>query len=209
MSEVQAEPEIKVEWDPERYEESMAAIQAWAPEGVGVELDRSSLLFDHPRRSLCRNYRFKSSGLLTCQYEIKQGLIVLLNKDPYLQAIKNDEAVSVKISRLFAWELCQEQIESLELKSSFIVEFSLLAGKVIHCKWLNGLNQLTSLNLSGCNSLIDISTLSELQQLTSLNLRVYNSLVDISILSGLTQLTSLYLERCESLVDIHALSELT
>ena len=33
------EPEIKVEWDPERYEESMAAIEAWAPEGVWVRLE--------------------------------------------------------------------------------------------------------------------------------------------------------------------------
>ena len=32
------EQEVKVEWDPERHEESMAAILAWVPKGVKLGL---------------------------------------------------------------------------------------------------------------------------------------------------------------------------
>ena len=41
------EQEVKVEWDPERYEESMAAIRAWVPERVKVELIRNKLIVEY------------------------------------------------------------------------------------------------------------------------------------------------------------------
>jgi Leucine-rich repeat (LRR) protein len=74
---------------------------------------------------------------------------------------------------------------------------------------LAGLSSLASLNLSWCKSLVDISALSSLNSLTSLNLSSCKSLVDVSALSGLSSLTSLSLSRCESLADISALSGLS
>jgi Leucine-rich repeat (LRR) protein len=74
---------------------------------------------------------------------------------------------------------------------------------------LSGLSSLTSLNLSWCESLFDISALSGLSNLTSLNLSWCESMVELSALSGLSSLSSLWLSRCESLVELSALSGLS
>jgi Leucine-rich repeat (LRR) protein len=83
------------------------------------------------------------------------------------------------------------------------------------CVWLtdlsplSGLSQLTSLDLSDCESLTFLSELSGLIRLTSLNLYGCSSLVDLSGLSGLSQLTSLNLSGCKSLTDLSPLSGLS
>jgi len=74
---------------------------------------------------------------------------------------------------------------------------------------LSRLENITHLNLLGCNSLTDISPLSGLTNLTSLRLAGSKSLSDISPLSGLTNLTSLRLAGSKSLSDISPLSGLT
>jgi internalin A len=74
---------------------------------------------------------------------------------------------------------------------------------------LRGLVGLTSLDLSGCERLSDVSALSGLTALTSLNLSSCEQLLDVSALSGLTALTSLKLIGCEQLSDVSALSGLT
>jgi Leucine-rich repeat (LRR) protein len=74
---------------------------------------------------------------------------------------------------------------------------------------LGSLTQLTSLNLSSCESLSDLSGLGSLTQLTSLNLSSCESLSDLSGLGSLPQLTSLNLSWCKSLSDVSALGSLT
>ena len=74
---------------------------------------------------------------------------------------------------------------------------------------LSFLTGLTSLNLSKCGALTDVSGLSGLTGLTSLNLISCGALTDVSGLSGLTRLTSLNLTACEALTDVSVLSGLT
>ena len=68
---------------------------------------------------------------------------------------------------------------------------------------------MTSLNLSGCEALEDVSELIDLPGLNSLELSKCYALHDVSGLSVLTGLTSLVLNRCTALVDLSGLSGLT
>ena len=74
---------------------------------------------------------------------------------------------------------------------------------------LSFLTGLTSLNLSKCGALTDVSGLSGLTGLTSLNLSSCEALTDVSVLSGLTGLTSLNLSWCRAVTDVSGLSGLT
>ena len=105
------EQEVKVEWDPERYEESMAAIRDWVPKGVEVQLLESQVLIGNPNIRLGQDYPFACSGTLSCQYEINQGLIFLFSGEPYLQAIKEDGLVWPNhVSDLLQWESSLPQL---------------------------------------------------------------------------------------------------
>ena len=71
------------------------------------------------------------------------------------------------------------------------------------------LPNLTSLNLSQCKSLTDLSLIANFTQLTSLNLDECKSLTDLSPVANLTQLTNLDLLSCESLTDLSPVANLT
>ncbi|VTR93217.1 leucine-rich repeat : Leucine-rich repeat protein, putative OS=Trypanosoma vivax (strain Y486) GN=TvY486_0039050 PE=4 SV=1: Pkinase: LRR_4: LRR_4: LRR_4: LRR_4: LRR_4 [Gemmata massiliana] len=73
---------------------------------------------------------------------------------------------------------------------------------------LSGLTALTSLDLSNCRGVADFSPLSGLTALTSLDLGFCNRAMDLSPLSGLTALTSLYLNS-NRIADLSPLSGLT
>jgi Leucine-rich repeat (LRR) protein len=100
----------------------------------------------------------------------------------------------------------QEMIAKLPYDLSVL---SLAGVKVNAVPSLSGLSSLTSLDLSRCRSLVDISALSGLSSLTRLDLSLCKSLTDISALSALTSLNRLNLSECESLADISALSGLS
>jgi hypothetical protein len=71
------------------------------------------------------------------------------------------------------------------------------------------MKKLNSLNLSGCDSLSDITPLENLTQLSSLDLSVCCSLSSINSLKKMTKLNSLNLYYCQSLFDIRSLENLT
>ncbi|MDQ8159194.1 MAG: leucine-rich repeat domain-containing protein [Gemmatimonadota bacterium] len=73
---------------------------------------------------------------------------------------------------------------------------------------LQGLDALTSLDLSGSASLTDLTGLGNLPALTSLDLSNNDSLTDLTGLGNLPALTSLNLPRCESLTDLTGLRDL-
>ena len=74
---------------------------------------------------------------------------------------------------------------------------------------LGNLTRLTSLDLSCCELISDVSVLGNLTQLISLDLSRCELISDVSALGSLTQLTSLDLTGCGSLSDVSALGSLT
>ena len=82
-------------------------------------------------------------------------------------------------------------------------------GQLTDVSVLAGLTALTSLDLSGCGQLTDVSVLAGLTALTSLDLSGCGQLTDVSVLAGLTALTSLNLSGCEQLTDVSGLAGLT
>jgi len=74
---------------------------------------------------------------------------------------------------------------------------------------LNGLTNLTELELWSCPSLTNVHGLSGLTNLTNLYLTCCSSLTNIDALNGLTNLTNLDLAGCSSLTNMDALSGLT
>jgi len=73
---------------------------------------------------------------------------------------------------------------------------------------LSGLINSRTLDLNGCRSLTDISSLAGLSNLQTLDLSGCRSLAYISSLSGLSNLRSLDLSGCELLIDISSLAGL-
>ncbi len=71
---------------------------------------------------------------------------------------------------------------------------------------LKGLISLTSLDLSGCAQLSDLSPLGQLFTLKSINLSMCEQVFDLSPLSNLTVLTSLNLSWCRKLTDLNPLA---
>jgi len=74
---------------------------------------------------------------------------------------------------------------------------------------LANLTQLTSLTLRDCAQVSDLSPLANLTQLTSLTLRDCAQVSDLSPLANLTQLTSLNLRNCAQVSDLSPLANLT
>ena len=96
-------------------------------------------------------------------------------------------------------------------KLSFVRNMSVNCSQIINldASALSNLTNLTSLDLSGCPSLLDVSALHSLTTLTTLRLSMCPSLLDISALRYLTNLTSLNLSMCTSRSDVSALHSLT
>ncbi|KAG5190413.1 hypothetical protein JKP88DRAFT_275303 [Tribonema minus] len=73
---------------------------------------------------------------------------------------------------------------------------------------ISGLPALTSLDLSECKALTNISSISNLPKLETLRLSGCAALTDVSGISGLPALTSLNLSRCEALTDVSGIKDL-
>ncbi len=74
---------------------------------------------------------------------------------------------------------------------------------------LGTLTNLTSLDLSGCYNISDLTPLSNLTNLTELTLGDCDNISDLLPLSNLTNLTYLYLYGCDNISDLTPLSNLT
>ena len=125
MSEGQAQDQVKVEWDPEYYEQSMAAIRAWTPRGVDVKLRDLDLSIGSSRLRVGKVWTIHKNATLCCCFNAEYGLSVLLNGELWVQAIKDDERVLTSTPRVFAWALTQEQVNHLEV-SEDTIEVSLM-----------------------------------------------------------------------------------
>ena len=99
---------INVEWDLEVYEESMAAILAWAPEEVEIEVKGSELLVKDDTV-----HTFKESGTISCDYIESFGLSFYFNKSLLFQLIKGSEQVIEAIPKIVLGALSQEQFTTL------------------------------------------------------------------------------------------------
>ncbi len=75
--------------------------------------------------------------------------------------------------------------------------------------WVNELNALRTLDLSGCEVLTELGALGGLAGLQNLDLSGCEALTDLSALGGLTCLRTLDLSFCEALTDLSALAKLT
>ena len=71
------------------------------------------------------------------------------------------------------------------------------------------LSQLTSLDISKCNDLIELDGLANLKQLTYLNISLCQNLSRIDCLASLKHLRYLNLSGCKSITELHGLESLT
>jgi NACHT domain/Leucine Rich repeats (2 copies) len=80
--------------------------------------------------------------------------------------------------------------------------------RVSSLEGLHGLPALTTLNLSYCTQLTDLTPLATLSSLTTLDLSDCTQLTDLTPLAALSSLTTLYLINCPQLTDLTSLTKL-
>ena len=135
----------KVEWDPENYEESIAAIEAWAPEEIRFgRRGAYSTIKDSSRFNfvLDQMWCIQEDALLTCRFDAEHGLSVLLNGELWLQAIKDEERVLKSAPKVFTWALKPEQLDQLEVCEETL-ELILINSSIKDCNRLSTLTHRT------------------------------------------------------------------
>jgi Leucine-rich repeat (LRR) protein len=156
---------------------------------------------------LVNNKQFPAPTIAACIWTL-----TLIGSDLALDALEeySYHINSMVAEELFkAWdsfdtEIYAQNVLSHALKGNFTVpkHYTSLIG-------FQYFTQLTSLNLSDCENISDLSPLASLTQLTSLNLARCTRISDLSPLARLTQLTSLDLTRCTRISDLSPLARLT
>jgi hypothetical protein len=70
----ESENTVEVEWDPECYDETMAAITAWVPSGLNVTLRGRFLYINYSR------FGSEYSGLIKCTHRSESGLSIFCSQ---------------------------------------------------------------------------------------------------------------------------------
>ena len=143
----------------------------------------------------------RSADMEPGMYTNRRGTFLLL--------IHPEEADIQKVvdrfgGRLRSLEAYDTQLRELDISPCpLVADLRIRRDKRLqHLSGLEGLQQLTMLDLSGCSTLVELHGLEGLQHLIGLNLSGCCDLRELHGLEHLQQLTELDLSRCSSLVEL-------
>jgi len=144
--------------------------------------------------------------------------LILIKGDAALDVLKGyatDNHSTVMNELIKGWDYFDREAYAKYILSQIFHNRTSLSRNDLNMEYLPSLNgfqyftSLTSLDLSSCQQVRDLSPLASLTSLTSLNLRECEQISDLSPLASLTSLTSLDLSSCQQVRDLSPLASLT
>jgi len=191
--------DVKVEWDPEHYEESMAAIRAWGSNKYVINITQDQIQIANTNKSSepIFYYRFKEQTCLYLQFNMLNGLTVMANGKSLIQVVRESENQIHHMPIIWLLDVETSKLNHLCAQNSELYIYKGDLEELHIGDWLNNIERLyikksplKKVDITSANSKLGALAFYECKQLES-----------VSFLKGSNSIKSLCFDHCSSMFN--------